>query len=99
MKEPIKINRSQLREKVVQTVSRICEGVELVNLIKEESANASKASCDQLAQEIFGMSFEEFYKNLRFFVGAADFEKLNQYRERLAQLESRSDYGRNNLLQ
>ena len=58
------------------------------NVISE--ANDKRELRNQLAKEILGTdTFEEFYKNTGFFVGAKDYYLMSEYFRRLAELESK----------
>lgn len=87
MKQTIKLNNKKLTEVIKESVSR---------LITE--ANNKREIANQVVREILGTdSFEEFYRNTGFWVGARDFHLMSEYFKKLAEIEEQNNNQNNGM--
>ncbi len=81
MKQIIKLDNNKLSVLIKESVSKILT-----------EANNKREIANQLAREILGTnSFEEFYKNTGFWVGARDFYLMSEYFKKLAEIEEQNN--------
>ena len=81
MKRTIKLNSENLSKLIRESVNRVLT-----------EANNKRELANQVAREILGTdSFEEFYKNTGFMVGARDCYLMSEYFKKLAELEQQAN--------
>ena len=81
MKQTINLNSENLSKLIRESVIRILT-----------EANDKLELANQVAREILGTdSFEEFYKNTGFMVGARDYYLMSEYFKKLAELEQQTN--------
>lgn len=81
MTQTIKLNNNKLSALIKESVSKILT-----------EANNKREIANRLAREILGTnSFEEFYKNTGFWVGAKDFYLMSEYFKKLAEIEEQNN--------
>ena len=81
MKRTIKINSENLSKLIRENVNRVLT-----------EANNKRELANKVAREILGTdSFEEFYKNIGFMVGARDYYLMSEYFKNLAELEQQAN--------
>lgn len=81
MKQTIKLNSEKLSKLIKENINRVLT-----------EANNKRELANQVAREILGTdSFEEFYKNTGFMVGARDYYLMSEYFKKLAELEQQAN--------